>query len=73
MHDAGATLRGVAADMRAGQPQILSQQLHQKRAGVDIGINGVAVYDQGNLGHYHSLDLCRRKSAEQCLKSIPKP
>ena len=29
MHDAGAALRGVAADMGTGQPQILAQKLHQ--------------------------------------------
>jgi hypothetical protein len=27
MHDAGAALRGVATDMGAGQPQILTQKL----------------------------------------------
>src|SRR5882757_11309983 len=29
MHDAGTALRGVAADMGAGQPQILAQKLHK--------------------------------------------
>src|SRR5712692_4325368 len=51
MHDAGAALRGVAADMGAGQPQILAQELHQQGGGGDIGIDGIAVHDQGNLGH----------------------
>jgi hypothetical protein len=51
MHDAGAALRGIAADMGAGQPQILAQKLHQEGAGVDIGIDGITVHDQGNLGH----------------------
>ena len=36
MDDAGAALRGVAADMRAGQAEILAQELHQQRARVDI-------------------------------------
>ncbi len=51
MHDAGAALRGVAADMGAGQAQILAQKLHQQGAGVDIGVDGAAVHDQGDFGH----------------------
>src|SRR6267143_6364266 len=51
MHDAGTALRGVAADMGAGQPKIFAQKLHQQGAGVDIGVDGIAVHDQGNLGH----------------------
>src|SRR5262249_11643168 len=34
MHDAGAALRGIAANMRAGQSQILAQELHQESARV---------------------------------------
>src|ERR1700736_4375143 len=44
-------LRGIAADMGAGQPQVLAQELHQQRPGVDIGVDGVTVHNQGNLGH----------------------
>ena len=51
MHDAGAALRGVAADMGAGQPQVFAQKLDQQGTGIDIGVDGVAVHDQGNLGH----------------------
>ena len=72
MHDAGAALRGVAADMGARQPQIFAQELDQQGAGVDIGVDGVAVHDQGNLGHQHSLELHRRISAAQAFKVIPK-
>ena len=46
MHDAGAALRGVAADMGAGQPQVLAQELHQQRARVDIGRHRIAVHGQ---------------------------
>ena len=35
MHEAGAALAGVAANMGSGQPQVLSQELHQKGARVD--------------------------------------
>ena len=72
MHDAGAALRGVAADMGARQPQIFAQKLDQKGAGVDIGVDGITVHDQGNLGHQHSLELHRRISAAQAFKVIPK-
>ena len=71
MHDAGAALRGVAADMGARQPQIFPQQLDQQGTGVDIGVYGVTVHDQGNLGHQHSLELHRRISAAQAFKVIP--
>ena len=72
-HDAGAALRCVAADMGAGQAQMLAQELHQQGAGVDIRGDGIAVYDQGNLGHQHSLDLpaaCRRSSVKISPKAI---
>ena len=37
MHDAGAALAGVAADMGAGQAQLLAQELDQQRARLDLG------------------------------------
>ena len=55
LHDAGAALRGVAADMRAGEPQILAQQLHQQRARIDIGGDGFAVHGEGNGCHMRLL------------------
>ena len=72
MHDAGAALRGVAADMGARQPQIFAQKLDQQGTGVDIGVYGITVHDQGNLGHQHSLELHCRISAAQAFKVIPK-
>src|SRR5262245_40619770 len=41
--------------MGAGQPQILAQELDQQGTGIDVGVDGIAVHDQGNLGHQHSL------------------
>src|SRR6266852_5613047 len=71
MHDAGAALRGVAADMGAGQPQILAQKLHQQGAGVDVGVDGIAVHDQGNLGHsVLSSSALLHCTAAQSLKSF---
>src|SRR5215211_3685990 len=73
MDDAGAALRGVAADMGARQLQIFPHQLDPKGTGVDIGVYGITVHAQGNLGHQHSLELHRRISAAQAFKVIPKP
>src|SRR6266704_2805920 len=71
MHDAGAALRGVTADMGAGQLQILAQKLHQQCAGVDIGIDGIAVHDEGNLGHSAlSSSALLHCTAAQSLKSL---
>ena len=74
MHDAGAALRGVAADMGTGQPQIFAQKLHQQGAGIDIGVDGIAVHDQGNLGHSAlSSSAPPHCTAEQSIKIIPRP
>src|SRR5690606_24405412 len=35
-HGARAAVRGVAADVRAGQPERLADQVHQQRAGLDL-------------------------------------
>ena len=35
MHRARAALRGVAADVAAGQQQFVAKELHQQRAGID--------------------------------------
>ena len=43
MHDAGAALAGVAADVRAGQAQVLAQELHEQRARLDVGCDRFAV------------------------------
>ena len=51
MHDAGAALAGVAADMGAGQPQLLAQQFDQQGAAFDLHRVLLAVYRQGDLRH----------------------
>src|SRR5216684_1125654 len=54
-----------------GQPQILAQKLHQQCAGVDVGIDGIAVHDQGNLGHSAlSSSALLHCTATQSLKSL---
>ena len=59
MDDAGAALRGVAADMRAGEPQVLAQELDQERAGIDIGGDGFAVHRHRDGRHRHSSSTIR--------------
>ena len=54
MHDAGAALAGVAADMRAGEAQVLAQELHQQRARIDVGGDGLAVHRHADGGHLGS-------------------
>ena len=74
MHDAGAALRGIAADMGPGQAQVLAQELHQQRAGVDIGVDGIAVHDKRNLGHSAlSSSALLHCTAAQSLKQFQKP
>ena len=46
MHDAGAALAGVAADMGAGQAQMLAQQMDKQGAVLDIGRDRLAVHRQ---------------------------
>ena len=48
MDDAGAALAGVAADMRAGQTELLAQQLHQQGAAFDRRRNRLAVHGEAH-------------------------
>jgi hypothetical protein len=60
--------------MGAGEPQILAQELHEKRAGIDIGVNGISVHDQGDFRHLRALfiraDATRRRSHFSCFRAI---
>jgi hypothetical protein len=49
--------------MGPGQTQILAQELHQQRAGIDIGGYGISVHDQRNFGHRHSLVIAAARCA----------
>src|SRR5262249_54144423 len=51
MDHAGAALRGVAANMGAGQPQMFAQELDQEGTGIDVGGDGFAVHRHGYCGH----------------------
>jgi hypothetical protein len=68
-NDAGSALGGVAADMGTGEAEIFAQQLHQKRARIDVDSCGFAVHSQGNgchkrlLGFPKNLCYCGRLAA----------
>ena len=71
MDNAGTALRGVAADMGTGQPQIFAEELHQKGTGIDIGVDGIAVHNEGDLGHSAlSWSAPQHCTAAQSLKSF---
>jgi hypothetical protein len=59
MHDAGAALRSVAADMRTGEPQVLAQKLNEQGARVDLATDGLAVHRHGNGYRLGSLLGCQ--------------
>jgi hypothetical protein len=43
VHGAGAALTGITADVRAGEPLMLAQELHEQRAGIELGANRLAI------------------------------
>ena len=43
-HRAGAALAGVAADVRAGQAQLLAQEVHQQQPGFNVRLADLAVH-----------------------------
>ena len=52
MDDASAALRGVAADMGAGQTQVLAQELDQQGARIDLCRDRLAVHRHGDPNHH---------------------
>src|SRR5947209_13960289 len=58
MHYAGAALAGVAADMRAGEAQILAQELNEQRARIDIRRTLTAVHTHCHCWHVSSKYPC---------------
>ena len=51
MHDAGAALAGVAADMGAGQAEMFAQQLDEQRAAFHLDGLALAVHGKAHLRH----------------------
>ncbi len=48
VHDAGAALTGVAADVGAGEPQPVTEQTDQQRTIFHLRRDSIAVHRQGN-------------------------
>jgi hypothetical protein len=71
MHDAGAALARVAADMGAGEAQGLAQELHQEGARFDVAADGFSVHRHAHQGH--SLSFSDRQVRPTCLKGPNAP
>src|SRR5690349_8219853 len=56
VHRARAALRGVAADVRAGEPELLADELHEQRARIHAAGHGLAVDRQRN-GNVHGVSF----------------
>jgi hypothetical protein len=52
MDDAGAALRGVAADMGAGEVQMLPKKFHQQRSAFDLAADGASVHCHRDHRHH---------------------
>src|SRR5882757_4226543 len=57
MHDAGAALRGVAADMGSGETEIFAQEMNQKRSVLGSAADPFSVHDKRNVRHASSLGI----------------
>ena len=62
MDRTAAALAGVAADMGAGQPQVLAQELDEQRAPLDLAADRFAVHRHGNDGHAFNSVIVSRSS-----------
>src|SRR5437660_12749028 len=51
MHDAGAALAGIAADMGAGQVQMIAQEIDKEGPVLDLGRDRLAVHRQFDCRH----------------------
>jgi hypothetical protein len=75
MDRAAAALAGVAADMGAGQAQVLAQELDEQRAPLDFAADRFAVHGHGNDGHDFSSQeilaaLHRVGKSEACPRPV---
>src|SRR5512134_4080518 len=52
VHGAAAALAGIAADVRAGELELVAQEIHEQRAVLDRLCVILAVYLDGDLGHF---------------------
>ena len=55
VHDAGSALAGVAADVGAGKPQPLAEEIDEQGSPFDLAADGVPIHDHGYSGHWFLL------------------
>ena len=66
-HRAGATIAGIAADLRAGEGQILAQHLGQPPRRIAGNAHRHAVYGEGNVVHWCTASM--RSSSSRAAAS----
>ena len=59
MDGAGAALAGVAADVGAGQVEVLAERLDEEPSRLDVQLAGCPIDDERDV-FAHGLDLLRR-------------
>ena len=66
LHRAGAADAVLAADVGAGEQQLLAQEVGQVRAGSHLGGDRLAVDGEGDAGHASSACWMARRTAVAC-------
>jgi hypothetical protein len=61
-HGAGAAVAGIAADLRAGEPEVLAQHVGQPPHRIDMDLDPAAIQGEGDL-------LCRRSHAARSRRA----
>jgi hypothetical protein len=64
MNHAGAALAGITTDVRASEPEMIPEELHQQHARLDVCRDYLSVHAHRNSGHPlppFNLVLVRRK------------
>jgi hypothetical protein len=75
MDNTSATLAGVAAHVRAGETQVLADEIHQERTSLYVAANGVTVNGHGYGWHFgvSSFDRRIRHSLCKTKNNAPRP
>ena len=64
-HRAGAALARVAADVRAGEAEMLAQEVHEQQARLDVALRDLAVDRHRDLSHACVSSVSKRHSLPQ--------
>ena len=66
LHSAGAADAVLAADVRAGEQEVLAQEVGQVRAWGHVGLDRLAVDGESDAGHAASTCAMARRTATAC-------